>query len=173
METTKNPLSESVKTFLSSLKQSLDVELYFYGSVQRMDYFPGSDIDVSIFADNMTSAVNKISHFLKVDKHKIKKTFSITHGKHNSVFGHKIFYASPDLDSPIEFSIYDKKDKDDVLQRHRAKLSIPIYISGILILFKFLFHSVGVLNLKTYKDIKAFLLSYAIGMTPDIFIPLS
>ena len=172
METTRNPLSQSVKSFLLYIKQSLDVELYFYGSVQRLDYFPGSDIDVSIFVDNVSSAVTKISHLLKVDRNKIKKTFSITSGNYNnnSIFGHKIFYDSEDLDSPIEFSIYDKKNKEEIIQRNRAKVSIPIYISGLLIFFKFLFHSIQLIDLKTYKNIKAFLLSYAIGLSPDIFI---
>ena len=52
METTKNKLSPETKQFFDKLSSYLDTKLYFYGSVQRDDYFDGkSDIDVDILED--------------------------------------------------------------------------------------------------------------------------
>ena len=74
-----NNLSEKAHTFFYELQDYLDndfnTEMYFYGSVQRFDYFPGqSDIDIGILTDNEYSVMNKMQHFLstrtslKVDK---------------------------------------------------------------------------------------------------------
>ena len=172
MEYTKNKLSDDVQVFLRSVKQALDIDFIFYGSVQRLDYYRGSDIDISIFTDNVSSVISKLAAYLNVDKRKIKRTFSMSHGKYNPVLGNKIYYISENLSSPIEFSIYNVKDKDEVITRYHSKLNVPIYVSVLLILTKFIFHTLHLIDLARYKDIKAFLLSTALGKRPDIFIPL-
>jgi hypothetical protein len=44
METTKNKLPEKEQQFFNELSKYLDTSLYYYGSVQRNDYFPGKAI---------------------------------------------------------------------------------------------------------------------------------
>jgi tRNA nucleotidyltransferase (CCA-adding enzyme) len=75
METTKNKLPENINLFFEKLKNYLDAELYFYGSVQRNDYFHGSsDIDVDIFTHDENNTFIKfffdnniiICYFIKV-----------------------------------------------------------------------------------------------------------
>ena len=67
METTKNKMPEYNNIFFEKLKNYLDTKLYFFGSVQRPDYFQkGSDIDVAIFTDNIKSTVTKLQSFLNV-----------------------------------------------------------------------------------------------------------
>ena len=52
METTKNEIPEYNKIFFEKLKNYLDMKIYFFGSVQRNDYFPkSSDIDVALFTE--------------------------------------------------------------------------------------------------------------------------
>ena len=50
MEQIKNKLPEDVNIFLKQLSDYINTPLYFYGSIQRDDYFPGySDIDVDFY----------------------------------------------------------------------------------------------------------------------------
>ena len=74
METTKNKLSPYATTFFNKLGNYLDTKLYYYGSVQRNDYFnDDSDLDVAIFTDNVSSMLSKINNFLNVKKYEFKK----------------------------------------------------------------------------------------------------
>jgi predicted nucleotidyltransferase len=58
METTKNKLSQEESVFFDKLKNYIDKPIYFYGSIQRDDYFPQlSDIDIDIFSDNINSTL--------------------------------------------------------------------------------------------------------------------
>ena len=46
METTKNIMPEYSNLFFNKIKNYLDTPIYFFGSVQRDDYFPqSSDIE--------------------------------------------------------------------------------------------------------------------------------
>ena len=164
METTKNKLDPSVENFLKNLSAYLNTKLYFYGSVQRDDYILNkSDIDIDIFTDNIQSTILKLSHYLNVPKSKFKKTFSVTYKddiyKYTTT-GYKIYYTSPDLISPIEFSIYNEKDKEELLQIHKEKFNIPFYISWLLIFLKFLFYTLNIIPLSTYRIIKSWLLNH-------------
>lgn len=163
METTKNELDPSVRNFLKNLSAYLDTKLYFYGSVQRNDYILNkSDIDIDIFTDNMESTILKLSHYLHVPKSKFKKTLSVTYKddiyKYTTT-GYKIYYTDPDLISPIEFAIYNEKNKEQILQLHREKFIIPFYISWLLIFIKFLFYTLNIIPLSIYRTIKNWLLN--------------
>ena len=50
MENIYNNISQDKKIFLKKLEQYIENKLYFFGSIQRLDYFEDkSDIDVCIF----------------------------------------------------------------------------------------------------------------------------
>jgi hypothetical protein len=50
METTKNDFSPYEKTFFNKMSNYIGEPIFFFGSIQRSDYFPGlSDIDIDIF----------------------------------------------------------------------------------------------------------------------------
>ena len=69
METTNNKLTSEQMKFFKKLSNYLDTKLYYYGSIQRKDYFPGtSDIDVCIFTDNNTETKYKLISFLGLKK---------------------------------------------------------------------------------------------------------
>ena len=58
MEITKNELSPFEKAFFQKLSEYLNEPIYFYGSIQRDDYFPQlSDIDIDIFSYNEKDTV--------------------------------------------------------------------------------------------------------------------
>ena len=74
MTKTKNKLPDKTNYFLTNLSDYLQTPLYFYGSIQRYDYYHGhSDIDIDIFTNNEKSTINTLSNYLQIDKKKFKK----------------------------------------------------------------------------------------------------
>ena len=169
MESTKHKLPKDMQIFLTNLKGYIELPLYFYGSIQRDDYFSGSDIDVDIFTDNVDSTIEKLSHYLDIDKHKFDKTLT-QYNKNDIVYGHKIMHKSKNLSLPIEFCIYNNKYKQTVLHENSSKIVLPIYVSISLIILKYFFYTLKVINNKTYIYIKKHLLSTCIGKPVDVFI---
>jgi predicted nucleotidyltransferase len=74
IETTKNKIPENQQIFFENLKNYLDTKIYFFGSVQRADYFKeNSDIDVAIFTDNIKETIYKMQIFLDKEPDDFKK----------------------------------------------------------------------------------------------------
>ena len=172
METTKHKLPEDVQKFLKNLKHYLNKPLYFYGSIQRYDYFNGSDVDIDIFTDNESSTIDKISHYLNIPKHSFKKTISKYNKDYSIIYGHKIMYNTGNLSIPIEFSIYNEKNKNQVLYQHNSKIDIPFYVSFLLIILKKCYYNFHLIDQKSYSNVKHILLSTFLGKTNDYFIKI-
>ena len=103
METTKNDLPKNVKRFFYELSEYLDTKLFYYGSIQRSDYVAGkSDIDIDIFTDNEYSMMNKMQHFLHVQKNDFKKVVWIIKG--TTTYGYKI----PNTDKNPQTNLYQQ-----------------------------------------------------------------
>lgn len=175
METTKNKLIPELSVFFSKLSIYLDTKLYFFGSIQRNDYFPGlSDIDVDIFTDNEYSTMAKMQSYLKLRRSKFKK---VVWKLQDGVFAHgyKVTYdfiSESREKFPIEFSIYNKNYKNSVLYEHNYKTNLPFYISWILIVLKFLHYKLHIFEYSTYKNIKSYVLSNMLGFPKDKFVVL-
>ena len=169
MESTKHKLPENMQIFLTNLKEYIELPLYFYGSIQRYDYFSGSDIDIDIFTDNEDSTIEKLSHYLDIDKHKFDKTL-IQYGNTDIAYGHKIMHKSDKLSLPIEFCVYNNKYKQVVLRENTSKNELPLYVTASLIILKYLFYTLKAVNSKTYIYVKKHLLSTCIGKPVDTFI---
>jgi len=173
METTKNNLPDGVKKFFNGLSEYLNTKLLYYGSVQRKDYFPGkSDIDVDIFTDNPISTINKMQHYLRVERKKFKKFVWIVNHNNHFTTGHKIFYKDPSGKFTAEFSIYDEKYKEDVLKEHLGKTSLPLHATFLLIILKFFYYNLGLMNHDYFKYLKKKILTLCIGKPDDMFIVL-
>ena len=172
METTKNKLPEDVEIFLNNLKQYLDNPIYFYGSIQRPDYMSGSDLDVDIFTDNEISTIEKLSHYLNIPNYKFKKTISKYNNDHTVIYGHKIMYTSKELSLPIEFAIYNEKNKKQVLYQHNSKVELPFYITFMLLILKTIYYKLHLIKQPMYANIKNTILSTFIGRNNDYFIKI-
>ena len=172
METTKNKLPEDVELFLNNLKQYLDKPIYFYGSIQRPDFVKGSDLDVDIFTDNEISTIEKMSHYFNIPNYKFKKTISKYNNDHTVIYGHKIMYETPELSLPIEFSIYNEKNKKQVLQQHNSKVDLPFYITFMLLILKTIYYKLHLIKQPMYANIKNTILSTFIGRNNDYFIKI-
>ena len=172
METTKNKLPEDVEIFLNNLKQYLDNPIYFYGSIQRPDYMSGSDLDVDIFTDNEISTIEKLSHYLNIPNYKFKKTISKYNNDHTVIYGHKIMYTSKELSLPIEFAIYNEKNKTQVLRQHNSKVELPFYITFALLILKTIYYKLHLIDQPTYANFKNTILSTFMGRSNDYFIKI-
>ena len=172
METTKHKLPEDVQLFLNNLKLFLDKPLYFYGSIQRPDYMSGSDLDVDIFTDNEISTIEKMSHYFNIPNYKFKKTISKYNNDNTVIYGHKIMYISKELSLPIEFAIYNEKNKTQVLRQHNSKVDLPFYITFALLILKTIYYKLHLIEQKTYANFKNTILSTFIGRSNDYFIKI-
>ena len=135
METTKNKLTPDQKEFFDKLKNYINLPIYFYGSIQRNDYFPGkSDFDIDIFTDNETSTIYQLCNFLNLKKSDFKK--SVYKINDNVIYGYKVKYKDETKQFKIEMGLYDEKFKEIVMKDHLKDFDLPLYMSVILIIIK-------------------------------------
>ena len=159
METTENKISPYAKKFFDKLSSYLDTKLYFYGSVQRGDYFPNSsDIDVDIFTDNESSTITQMQNFLKVERRQFKRFVYRLHRSDKLVTGHKIKYKSADGTFVAEFSIYNERNKQYVLEEHTFKTKLPWYVAWLLYILKFIYYKLCIMPKSAYIYMKNLLL---------------
>ena len=171
METTKNDLPKNTKHFFKSLSDYLDTKLLFFCSIQRNDYIPGhSDIDINIFTDNETATITKLQHFLHVNRSEFKKVEWVM----DNIEGHgyKLIYKNPKKNIQAEFLIYNEKFKEITLTKNISKFDLPIYISVLLWLLKFLYYKVNILPRTIYLYLKKALLN-VVSTSNDRFIVLN
>ena len=162
MEITKNELPQNVKTFFYNLSEYLDTPFLYFGSVQRSDYVHGkSDIDVDVFTDNEYSLMNKMQHYLHVSKKDFKKVIWII--KDTTTYGYKLKYKNEKKNINAEFSIYNEKFKDLVLAEHNSKRLLPLYVSILLYILKFVYYQFPLLDKKTFNYLKRLLINNIFG----------
>jgi predicted nucleotidyltransferase len=171
METTLNKLSNYETVFFNRLSNYLDTKLYFFGSIQRNDYFPqSSDIDVDIFTDNEYSTITKLMNFLNVKRNDFKKFIWKLNINNKLVYGNKIMYKQPNEHLCVEFSIYNEKDKVNILYEHNHKMHLPYYASCLLIFIKYLNYNLNILPIKWYKSWKTYILNVLVYNKPEYFV---
>jgi hypothetical protein len=158
METTKNEITPEQRDFFDKLKNYINKPIYFYGSVQRNDYFPGkSDFDVDIFTDNESSTIYQLCNFLDLKKSDFKKfVYKINN---EVVNGYKVNYKDETKHFKIEIGLYNEKFKEIVIKDHLKDFELPLYVSVILIILKFLFYKLEIISKQTYKRLKRFLMN--------------
>lgn len=163
METTKNKLPIGAKNFFDKLSNYLDTKIYYFGSIQRYDYFPkSSDIDVDIFTDNEEQTLNYIMNFLGLKKYEFKKFVYKLHKTNKLVYGHKVKYKEPNNNFAVEISIYNENVKFEVLQEHNSKMNIPIYVLLLLLLLKILYYNLNMISKPYYKYLKGLVINYLV-----------
>lgn len=143
-------LTPKEKHFFTTLSSYIQKPLFFFGSVQRFDYLKGmSDIDVAIFTDNIPSTLTKLQLLLNYTK-PIGKFIYKNNLSPTVIYGNKLMYKTPDNDIVAEISIYNKKDKNAVIQDQLSKINIPIFVSVLLLIVKYIHY----LKMIPYNDYK-------------------
>jgi predicted nucleotidyltransferase len=172
METTRNKLTYDEKNFFYRLSNYLDTQLYYFGSVQRGDYFPSSsDIDVDIFSENENNTIIKLMNFLNVEKSEFKRfVWKLNTNNDKLAYGYKLMYKNTEENFCVEFSIYNEKYKRHILYEHNSKKDIPLHATILLIIIKFLYYTVNILPKNWYTESKKFILSTLIFKKDDHFV---
>lgn len=171
METTKNKLSPYASDFFNKLSDYLNTKLYYYGSIQRDDYFNNdSDLDIAIFTENISSTLTKISHFLKIKKTELKKIVWNLNLTKNIVTGYKCMYEEPENNFKAEFAIYDEKYKHDLLLEYNDKIQIPFYATCLLIFIKIFYYKLNLMSREWYSYFKKVVITTLCGKPRDNFV---
>jgi hypothetical protein len=153
METTRNKLTTRERRFFDRISEYLDTKIYFYGSIQRYDYFPGySDIDVYIFTDNVNGTLSKLQNFLSIEPAEIRRFVYKLHNSKNIIKGHKIEYEKDGI--KVEFTIYNVSDKEAALNDKKGHDDLPAYTLILLIILKFTYYKLGLITSSLYKNLK-------------------
>jgi len=158
METIHKRLSESQRIFFNNIYNCTDKEMYFYGSIMRPDYIPEkSDIDVDIFTDNMSSTIHKLCQLLDIEKTNFRSFILKIDNK--IVHGFKTRYLNKEVNINTELSLYDEQYKSLVLHDHSSLFVLPLHITIVLCIVKFLYYYVGCISNQMYRRIKRFLMN--------------
>jgi predicted nucleotidyltransferase len=159
------------KQYFYKLGKYLDTKIYFYGSIQRNDYFSqSSDIDVDIFTENESSLIAKLHNFLGIEKYKFKKFIYNLHKSNKLVHGIKVKYENEENNFATEISIYSEKDKVYVLEEHNSKTDLPFHISILLVILKYFYYNLCILPKGIYKYLKKIIMNYMVEGTDVEFI---
>jgi len=152
MNKIRSDFPPDIKKFFTDLHRYLDEDLYFYGSVNRSDYFHGqSDIDVAIFTDNEYSLITKLQHFLHVKRDAFDKIVWKLDGL--MIYGYKI-KCDKHINSKCEIAIYNNVFKDKLLSEMKTYDNIPFHVAVLLFIIKTLYYTFPILNSKTYSYYK-------------------
>ena len=156
MENYKDKLDDYKYNFLLDLQTHLNQELIFFGSINRMDYFKNnSDIDIAIITDNTHSVLFQIQHYLNVDKTNIKKIYQQFNKKTtNIVRGYKIKYKDVDRNFRFDLVVYDEKYRPFVLDNIYKHNTMPIVLSALLCILKFLFYKLYLFPKSFFMQLK-------------------
>jgi hypothetical protein len=171
MEKTRNKLTPSEEQFFFKLGNELDTQIYYYGSVQRSDYFPkSSDIDVDIFTNNESSTIAKLQNLLGVEKYQFRSFIYKLNKSNIVVRGKKVKYEDTQNGFRTEISIYPEKDKEYVLKDHNYKTVLPFYILYLLIFLKYLYYTFGIITKDTYKYTKRIIMNILFNGKDEEFV---
>ena len=156
MEKYKDRLDDYKYNFLLDLQNHLDQDLIFFGSINRLDYFKNnSDIDIAIITENTHSVLFKIQHYLNVDKTDIKKIYQQFNKKNtNIVRGYKIKYKDVENNFKFDLVVYDEKYRPFVLDNIYKHNTMPIVLSTLLCILKFLFYKLYLFPKSFFMQIK-------------------
>jgi hypothetical protein len=154
METTYNKLPEQTETLLIQLKNYLQTPLYFYGSVQRIDYLSDdSDVDVDIFTSNEKTTIYSLINFFKLKKSDISPC--VYHSSTNETIKcYKLEYNNPIKKIRLEISIYNEKDKQTILNEHINHSNMPFICTLLLLILKIFYYKLGIIDKDAFLELK-------------------
>ena len=163
MEYTKNKIPDDIQNIINKFKKYIDTNIYYYGSVQRDDYFiNNSDIDIIIFTDNTEAMIHKVSHYFHIKKKKIRKI--VWNYKNNYIEAYKVMYYSNNPNFRLEIIISDEKYKKYILDYQRMPIyNMTFYISLLLIILKYFYYNWQILPSSYYKYYKQIIFNHIRG----------
>lgn len=152
----KDRLGDYRYNFFKNLQNYLDTELYFFGSIKRVDYINNSsDIDLLVITDNIKSILSKVQIYLNVNKSNIQKIFQ-QHSIYDKevIKGYKIKYKNEEKGVEFDLLIYDEKYRKSVLQNVYDINNFPLYIIIPLYILKILYYKLNFISKNIYTTLK-------------------
>jgi predicted nucleotidyltransferase len=159
MEEIKDRLGEYKYNFFKNLQNYLDIELYFFGSIKRADFFKNaSDIDVIIITDNVYSIMSKVQNYLQINKSSIQKIYQ-QHSVYDKgiVTGYKIKYDDKDTNIEFDLLIYDEKYRSQVMKNINDINYLPLYMVVLLYILKLFHYTLYLIPKSVYVYLKCFI----------------
>ena len=161
-ETTLNPLTPYQENFFNKLSLALDTKIYYYGSVQRFDYFPGySDIDVCLFSGNVESTLKKVQLLLGLDQDEYDHLYIIL-DKEVMYECYKVIYEEPEHNLSVEISIYNDSFKRNDFYLFSQIEEYPFYVVYLLFILKFMYYKMNMVPVQVYNKIKGLIIDNTI-----------
>jgi hypothetical protein len=105
--------------------------------------------------------MTKMQHYLHVSKKDFKKVAWII--KDTPTYGYKLKYENKKEGIDAEFSIYNEKFKDVILEEHNSKKVLPIHVTILLFIIKLFYYQIPILTKKTYIYLKRLILNGILG----------
>lgn len=176
MESTRHPLPPELARFLVDMKNYIELPLYFYGSIQRSDFFPGeSDIDIAVFSENVPSTLAQLLHFLKLAKRRAKQFVTRFANTTHVAYGYKIVYTVTLSGNsyPIEIAVYSKNDETAVRSDQNKKASMSAPMMWLLIILKYLYYKLQIIPSTTFNYIKTQIIDNSIVNGRNDFVKIS
>ena len=149
--------------FFKQLSDYLNTKIYYYGSVNRYDYFNESDIDIDIFTDNENETLNKLCYFLNFNRDDVKEFVWKLHINDDIVYGYKLPYHDVKNDFYVDISIFNKKNKKNVLIDQNLTTNISFVYIILLVILKFIYYKIPLIDWATYSYIKRNIVGLSIG----------
>lgn len=158
MERSYNKLTEEQEDFFRNLSTFIGEKIYFYGSIQRIDYIQGkSDIDIDIFTNDTSNLIQKICTFIDSEKHQFKKTILNINGK--VIYGFKTFYTNQIDNIKAEISVFNQSYKDVVLKDRLEVIYLPLYKVIFLYIVKILYYHFSIISIDIYRQMKRLIMN--------------
>lgn len=159
MEDIKDRLGEYKYNYFNGLQNYLETELYFYGSIKRVDYIANSsDIDIIVITDNVKSMLSKIQAYLNISKDNTQKIFQQYSVYDKGVItGYKIKYKNVKNNIEFDLLVYDEKYRSVVLQNIYDINNLPFYIITILYILKILYYKLHLISRGIYNNLKCYI----------------
>jgi predicted nucleotidyltransferase len=159
MEEIKDRLGEYKYNFFKDLQNYLDIELIFFGSIKRVDFFKNaSDIDIIIITDNVFSIMSKVQNYLQINKSSIQKIYQ-QHSVYDKgiVNGYKIKYDDKDTNIAFDLLIYDEKYRTQVMKNINDINHLPLYMVIVLYILKMCHYNLYLVPKSVYVYLKCFI----------------
>lgn len=163
-----NIIPQNIQNYFNDLKNYLELDLYFYGSVTRDDYIPNkSDIDLCLFSDNEQSTINKLKFFLHAQQKNIKKVLMKIN---NDIFyGYKIKFIIDNI--RCEIHIYNENFKDIIVDHLNKPLKAPFFLKIIIYILKYFYYTIPLISKETYIILKKYYMNNLIkNYNVDFFV---
>jgi predicted nucleotidyltransferase len=157
MDEIKDRLGNYKYNFFINLQNYLGVDLIFFGSIKRIDFFANaSDVDIAVITDNVSSTISKLKQYLNISDKNIKKIYQkFTEKSGEVVIGYKIKFKDEEKDFSFDILVYDEKYRNNVQQNLDDVNNLPFYMIVILCFVKFLYYKLNLMTTDFYMYFKS------------------